>query len=303
MTQFDFNKIILNTFELFNSNHRYLKYLKARKNFNLFDFEEKVLDEFIYKRFTGETQIFKKDNYFVDNSLNNNVELFLNINKKVKNVFIFSNIYWDIGLSSCAGLYADVVSWVLETIEMCKDNNIHLYIKPHPGEVFDSSSSLKGISQIIKEKYKNLPKNITIIEPEFKIKTYDLFKFIDLGIIFNGTLGLEMMLSGIPVISTGKTSHYGLQLSHEPTSKTEYLKLIQNLNRKTKIDINKVRMFAYFYFIRTLIPFDLTKHVYADDFKDGYTFKDLNDLEVGKNKNLDHLCNCILNDEIVPEIW
>ena len=75
------------------------------------------------------------------------------------------------------------------------------------------------------------------------------------------------------------------------------------MNRNTKIDIKKVRMFAYFYFIRTLLPFDLTQKVYADDFKNGYTFNNLSDLEVGKNKSLDHLCSCILNNEIVPEIW
>ena len=112
-----------------------------------------------------------------------------------------------------------------------------------------------------------------------------------------------MMLYGIPVVSTGKTTHYDIQLAYEPSTKNDYLEAINGMKNITKPDLRKVRMFAYFYFIRTLLPFDLTKQVYADDFKDGYTFKDLNDLEVGKNKNLDHLCSCILNDEIVPEIW
>ena len=304
ITAFDFNKIVYNSFELYTTSKRYLKYLNARKTINLFKFEEEILDHFINERFKGRTEIFIKEKYY-DNSINNDKLLsLLKINPNTKNIFIFSNIHWDIGLSECSDLYPDVISWVLDTINLCKGlNGVHLYIKPHPGEVFDSSSSMKSMSQIIEDKFPNLPNNITIILPEWKIKTYDLFNFIDLGIIFNGTIGLEMMLSGIPVVSTGKTSHYGLELSHEPSSKEEYLKLILNLNRNTKIDIKKVRMFAYFYFIRTLLPFDLTQKVYADDFKNGYTFNNLSDLEVGKNKSLDHLCSCILNNEIVPEIW
>ena len=304
ITQYDFRKIIFNTFELYNSNIRYLRYLSARGNSSLLDFEELILDEFIIKRFHGESDIFIHDNYYDKEKTNIKLNNFLNINKQTRNVFIFTNIYWDIGLSSCTALYDDVVSWVLDTIEMCiGDNSIHLYIKPHPGEVYDSSNSLKGISEIIKDKYPNLPNNITIIEPEFKINTYQLFQFIDLGIIFNGTIGLEMMLYGIPVVSTGKTTHYDLQLAYEPSTKIDYLEAIKGMKNIAKPDLHKVRMFAYFYFIRTLLPFDLTKQVYADDFKDGYTFKNLNDLEFGKNKNLDHLCSCILNDEIVPEIW
>ena len=66
---------------------------------------------------------------------------------------------------------------------------------------------------------------LSVIEPEWKINTYDIFSFIDLGIIFNGTLGLEMMLSGIPMVSTGRIFHIGLGFAMEPET-VEYGKSI-----------------------------------------------------------------------------
>ena len=197
-----------------------------------------------------------------------------------------------------------MISWVLETIQICSTiEDCHLYIKPHPGEVFDSSSSLKVMSQIIRDAFPELPSNVTIIAPELKINTYDLFPFIDVGVIFNGTLGLEMLLSGIPVISTGKTTHFGLGFAVEPADKDQYRSALLGEIVFPVINREKLELFAYFYFIRTLIPWTLTKQVYADNF-DGFTFDSLNELETGKNAHLDHLCNCVLDpDNTVIEAW
>lgn len=52
-----------------------------------------------------------------------------------------------------------------------------------------------------------------------------------------------------------------------------------------------------------MIPWSLTKSAYGDDFN-GFTFDSLNDLEFGKDKILDHLCNSILKpEETVIESW
>ena len=61
-------------------------------------------------------------------------------------------------------------------------------------------------------------------------------------------------------------------------------------------------MFSYFLFKKTLIPWNLTKKAYGDNFE-GYSINHLNELEEGQNKYLDHLCDCILNENKVPESW
>ena len=294
--------ITFNQLDLYKLN-RFLSYRESRISKLLSDSERALLNEFLNKRFAGHSEIFLREAYFKLFS-KNEILAQLNLDIEKQNIFLFSNIYWDVGLSEMAGLYPGVISFVLCTIELLKNKpNIHLYIKPHPGEVFDSSSSLKGISQIVREKYPQLPANVTVIEPEWKINTYDLFPHIDLGVIFNGTVGLEMMLAGIPVVSTGATTHYGLGFAAEPYTEAEYINLLLGEKEFPKYKKEDLELFAYFYFIRSRMPFSLVKQVYGAEFA-GFAFESLDELLPGKDAQLDHLCNCIMDlKHIVVENW
>ncbi len=304
MSQFEFNSVVYNSFELFPADQRFRKYLRTRERNELTAIERNKLYEFISVRHSGNANIFKNDGYFRQSNSLSAVEDKLHIDKSKRNIFLFSNLYWDVGLSDRKGLFDGVLDWVIQTIEIVKlAPHCHLYIKPHPAEVFGSAGSLKGVSEIIKEKYPESLNNVTIIEPDWKLVTYDLFPHIDLGVIFTGTLGLEMALSDIAVVSTGTTSHKGLGIAAEPESIESYRAMLLGEGKLPKVDKDYLELFAYFYFIRTLIPWTLTKQAYADNF-DGFAFESLDDLKPGKDPYLDHLCNCILDPiNTVPEAW
>lgn len=304
ITPFDYGRVRFNLPNLFKSSHRFHSYKNTRRQDALSEVERIELSQFLENRLSGRAKIFKDLGVYLDNSLESEqLRIKLEINSEKRNIFLFPNIHWDVGLSDNGGLYGNVIDWVLDTIELSsKFHDCHIYIKPHPAEVY-GTSSIKGISQFIGEKYPLLPGNITIIEPHWQIKPYDLFPFIDVGVIFTGTLGLEMMLNGIPVISTGLTSHKGLKLASEPESIIEYSEMLSGAINLPPVDQAQLELFAYFYFIRTLIPWNLTKQAYGDHF-DGFTFKSLSDIESGKDSHLDHLCKCILDPgNSVPEEW
>ena len=72
----------------------------------------------------------------------------------------------------------------------------------------------------------------------------------------------------------------------------------------SEIDRDQLELFAYFYFIRTGIPWKLTMRAYDDHNFGGFTISSLEDLEKGRDPYLDHLCNCILDpDNTVTEAW
>jgi hypothetical protein len=303
LTPFDFNKVTFNLLDLFKSDSRYKSFKESRGGIYLSGLESSELNKFLNTRFEGENEIFKKFKYF-NKVGSQSIKSRLKFSGEKRNIFLFSNIYWDIGLSENAQLYGDVLSWVLRTIELLADRpEVNLYIKPHPGEVYDSVSSLKGVSEIIHEKYPILPENTKIIEPEWKINTYDLFPLIDVGVIFTGTLGLEMMLENIQVISTGKTAHFGLGFASEPKNEAEYLELL--LGQKASPVSNKkdLQLFSYFYFIRSKIPWTFTKKAYGDKFN-GFTFNSATKLLPGVDPIIDHLCDCIMDlENTVVEAW
>ncbi len=301
MAPYDYSCIRFNILDILKSTNRFQSYKRTRFSEKLTDLERDKLFQFIDKRVKNKSKIFKEFNMFSDEQFD--LENILSLDRNCRNIFLFLNIHWDVGLSDSSDLYSDPISLTFDTIEICKEiPNCKLYIKPHPGDIFGVKSN-KGMSELIKDKYPKLPSNIIIIEPEWKIKPYDLFDFIDVGVIFTGTLGLEMMLSGIPVISTGLTPHHGLGFAAEPKSINEYRSLILGEKQTYPVDRDQLEMFAYFYFIRTLIPWTLTKQSFGDNF-DGFSFDTLDSLRPGKDRYLDHLCDCILDlDNTTPEAW
>jgi hypothetical protein len=292
MSTFNFNAIVLNRLEYYMSNDRYDKFRSNRNYAYLNEEENNLLNNFVSKRTSLNTDIFKKADCFEDNQ---NIKEKLSIDLNKRNIFLFSNIYWDVGLSETGKLFENIIDWVLETIDLVKYNQeLHLYIKTHPWEKYDTSPSSKGIVDFIHEKYPSLPQNVTLILPEYKISPYQLFPYINLGILFNGTLGLEMLLFNLPVVITGMTPFGGLGFSHEPDNTIEYKKILLGETSNLKPLIEDVRLFAYFYFIKSLIPWTLTNQAYGDVFK-GFKFDSLNEIMPGKDRYLDHICNCILD--------
>jgi hypothetical protein len=291
---------MINMMDLYKGQSRFSRYVRFRGNGKLDKNERKALEDLVDARFRGETDMFKGFGYFGGNE---NIREIITIDKNKRNIFLFSNVLWDIG--ELGVLFPGIAEWVLQTIEMIKDHdNVHLYIKPHPGEKYDSLSSLKGIEDIIREKYPEMPENVTIIRPELKIKPYDLFQYIDLGVVFYGTLGLEMLLHDIPVMLAANPPYSSMGIAYEPQTVEEYRKILLGEVEQMKPDKDLIQLFAYFYFLRATIPWNLTKQAYDDCRFDGFTFASLEDILPGKNKYLDHICNCILNPQnTVIEGW
>jgi hypothetical protein len=303
ITPFDYNSVILNSFELSESSRRFERYAQSRQSAALDEREKTLLQKFVSNRTSGAARVFREYGFFDDSGDLAAIREQLRFDPAKRNIFLFSNVFWDVGMTSSAALFQDVLDWVLETVAIvANEPSCHLYVKPHPGEVYDSSNSLKGVAQVLRERYPVLPPNVTIIEPAWKINTYRLFPLIDVGVIFNGTLGLEMMLSGIPVISTGRTTHLGLGLANEPDSMAAYRAALLGTSAPVKVDRERLELFAYFYFIRTLIPWHLTNQAFADRFE-GFRIRSLEDLEPGRDPVLDHLCDCILDADALPEGW
>ena len=299
-SNFDKHKIILNAHELHKGDSRFRKWSNYRNNSPLTDLESRELDGFISARFSGKSNSFRENNYFTDKGFLDQIF----IDPKKTNIFLFPSIYWDIGISnSVEGIYSDVIEWVLDTVEALKDNkNICLYIKPHPGESITTDPSNKGVIDFIIEKFGDIPKNMTIINADMKIMPYDLFPYIDIGLVFWGTLGLEMLLKNIPTICVGGSPYSFLESTSYPSSKKEYLKQLLGSKDLAKPDSNEVRLFAYFYFIKTLIPWTMTSQYMGG--VSNISFSNLKQIQSGENKYLDHLCDCILEpDQKVIENW
>jgi hypothetical protein len=305
LTQYNLKSLVFNEFELFPALNRFKKFLNSRKNKNLTRFENITTLKFIKDRFKGYSEIFKIDSYYEKKNVEE-IKNLLKIDKNKKNIFLFTNVFWDVGLTQRGLIFNSIKKWVFYTIDLLKNNsNYHIYIKPHPAE-FKSAESAIGFEEIIKNKYKDSISNITFIKADYKIKPYDLKPFIDLALVFNGTLNIEFMIQKVPVISCGLSPTLGMGLNKEIRNITEYKKVLMNndYNFSNFIVKNykKLIIFVYFYFIKNSIPWNYTQYVYGENFK-GFNFKSL-DILNKSDPMINHWIKCITKgDKFVPENW
>ena len=261
-------------------------YLKIRNN-QMLDNEESV-ELFFYfnKRMLGQIGDTAWYNF------NQNIEEIKNINfKDYKRVFaMFTNVSYDTGLLEVKRDFEDIYDWVSYTVDLFRNKPEYLLIiKVHPAEVvFKSEGTLYDFLKEL-----NLPENIKVIPSETELSAYNLFNYIDIGIVYSGTLGLEMTLKGIPVI-VGSNPHYANnRFTFDAKTKEEYEQLLfGEIPKLSKKQIELASLYAYYFFIKSYVPLNF---MFFNNFLDvGWNIKSFDELNPGKDKHLDIICDYII---------
>jgi hypothetical protein len=149
--------------------------------------------------------------------------------------------------------------WLERTIQyFASRSDAQLVIRIHPGESIARGPS---VADIVHQTLPTLPENIHLIAAEAKVNTYDLVEIADLGLVYTTTVGMEMAMSGVPVIVVGNT-HYRLKgFTLDPDSWEAYFKLLNDVltdpgsYRISQSQVAQAWNYAYRFFFEYPQPF------------------------------------------------
>ena len=114
--------------------------------------------------------------------------------------------------------------WIVRTLQYFVGKpNVQLVIRVHPGEMLIHGQSMVDV---IEHFLPELPEHIHVIKPEDPTNTYDVIAAADLGLVYTTTVGMEMAMSGVPVIVVGETHYKEKGFTYDPRSWVKYYKLI-----------------------------------------------------------------------------
>ena len=165
---------------------------------------------------------------------------------------------------------------------------VQLVVRVHPGELKTHGTSMVDV---INQAYPELPENIHIIRPEDKTNTYDLMEIADFGLVYTTTVGMEMAMSGLPVIVTGKTHYAGKGFTLDPQTWKEYEQMLEQVShnptseRLTPEQVEKAWLYAYLFFFEFSLPFPWHILWLSDDFSNrpmSYVLSDEGQQEYGQ---------------------
>lgn len=226
------------------------------------DKEREQIDLFLSSRFKGllnDSLTFYKEHYNTKESKQSILKS-LDVRSYKKKYVLFSNVFWDAVVEDEGShIFNDIIDWINKTVEyFIKNPDLQLIIKPHPGELGGTIGeiSMMGVADYIYQEFPKLTENIYILKANIQLKAYDLFSSNMVGLIFNGTLGLELATQGIPVIVSGNCHYKKAGVVYAIKSLDEYFSLIGSSDKlqvfaKDKVEL--ARKYAYYYFFKTMV--------------------------------------------------
>ena len=153
---------------------------------------------------------------------------------------------------SMAEMIVGTIRWFLDHPEA------QLVIRVHPGELKTHGTSMVDV---IQKNCPNLPEHIHLVRPGDNTNTYDLVETTDFGIVYTTTVGLEMAMTGLPVVVTGKTHYAEKGFTLDPANWQDYESILSKLAadptamRLNQKQVEQAWLYAYLFFFEFSLPF------------------------------------------------
>ncbi len=197
----------------------------------------------------------------------------MNLKKETKSavVLLATNVLGD-SLTLGREIFSQSMEeWLERTLQyFAGKSEAQLVIRVHPGEVLIHGQSM---ADVIDRVLPSLPEHIHVIGPEEKVNTYDLIAAADLGLVYTTTVGLEMAMSGVPVIVAGETHYRNRGFTLDPEGWVRYYKTIKavleepTLYRMEKEQIDLAWAYAYRFFFDFPFPYPYHEVHLWDDYR------------------------------------
>lgn len=186
-------------------------------------------------------------------------------------VFLPTNVLGD-SLTLGRHLFSDsMTEWLKRTIEFFLGrDDVQFVIKTHPGELIGWGPA---VYDILNDMFPDLPEHIHLLAADASINAYDLVQIADIGLVFTTTMGMEMAMSGLPVIVTGKTHYRDKGFTLDPDSWDAFFEILLRVlenpqkHRPTRNQVEAAWTYAYRFFFKYPQPYPWHVQYFEDDIQ------------------------------------
>jgi hypothetical protein len=141
-------------------------------------------------------------------------------------VLLATNVIGD-SLTLGRQVFSDsMTEWLERTVQyFATHRDVQLVARIHPGELITKGPS---VADVVHKVLPSIPENIHLVPADAKVNTYDIVEIANLGLVYTTTVGMEMAMSGIPVIVVGNTHYRNKGFTLDPESWQGYFELLSD---------------------------------------------------------------------------
>lgn len=174
---------------------------------------------------------------------------------------IMSHISWDSVADYSPMAYPSFDEWIIDTIlQISRIPDVQWLIKVHPAEAGHEREV--GVQQLIETHFPTLPSNVRMIPADEVLSPLEFFDLLDGGITVYGTSGLELALTGKPVIVAGEAHYARRGFTHDGFTIDAYREILSRahcIGRPTADQTALARRYAYSMFMQRQVPLPVVR--------------------------------------------
>lgn len=226
------------------------------------------------------------------------------INDEQYLIFFPVNVPSDATILGGSSVFDNLFGMIEKTIHFFNNHpRYQLIIKAHPAEEQFYSGNTQMQKYCLKNVLSDLKigQNIYIIDYDSSIASFDIYPLVDLGIMYTSSAAIEMAWIGKPSITAAQSHYTGKGFTYEPKDESEFYDLIEKIlsegepERVIKERIELSKKYFYYYFFHCLMDFHLFQGNDYNSIPTKFLFEDITSIIPGKNKQLDYICESIIN--------
>lgn len=174
-------------------------------------------------------------------------------------VLLAANVIGDSLTLGRATFSGDMSTWLRSTLEFfASRQDVQFVLRVHPG-----GRNLEGpsVADLVSDALPKLPGHMRVVAAGDPVNTYDLIGLADLGLVYTTTVGLEMAMSGLPVIVAGETHYGGKGFTLDPESWEDYFSMLEQMlaapadAKPSQAQVENAWHYAYRFFFDYPQPF------------------------------------------------
>lgn len=174
-------------------------------------------------------------------------------------VLLATNVIGD-SLTLGRQVFSDsMTEWLVQTVRyFSRFPEAQLVVRIHPGELVTKGPS---VASVVQGALPEIPAHIHLIPADAQVNTYDIVEIADLGLVYTTTVGMEMAMTGVPVIAVGQTHYRGKGFTLDPNSWEAYFDLLGQVLaapeqfRLSREQVERAWEYAYRFFFEYPHPF------------------------------------------------
>lgn len=189
----------------------------------------------------------------------------LGLDPRKQTAVIFSHITWDASFFDGEDLYDDYEHWLVATVRAaCRNPSLNWVVKLHPANVFKlkregSITENQETEMLALRQLGPLPDHVRILHADTDINTWSLFPLIDYGVTVRGTIGMELPMYGVPVLTAGTGRYDGFGFTIDSQSQEEYEERLRHLHEVPRLDALQMELahrHCYWLLVRHQVSFE-----------------------------------------------